>query len=299
MKEVKHQVFISSTFIDLQDERQAAVTAILNSHNIPAGMELFTANNISQWEIIQRWIKECDIYMLILGGRYGSIDAKTQLSYTHMEYKFAKSLGKPIFAIIISESRLKKIDFENPTFIEKDNPQKLTHFRLEVKEGLVREYDDLKDIEIHTARAIAEIENDYKLIGWIKGDNKLSNQVSEELARLSLENNRLKLQLNTVIINGLNIEEFITVFKSRTEKYDEAIKVLLNLGKNLNLGVSSNSHTISPGTENYTFLKLFIELGLVRLDNSSVKRYYFTEEGQKFYLQLLKDQYTSTNKESL
>lgn len=297
MKEVKHQVFISSTFIDLKDERQAAVTAILNSHNIPAGMELFTANNISQWEIIQRWIKECDIYMLILGGRYGSIDAKTQLSYTHMEYRFAKSLGKPIFAIIISESKLKKIKIEKPNFIEKDNPEKLTNFRSEVKEGLVREYDDLKDIEIHTARAIAEIENDCKLIGWIKGDNKISHQVTEELARLSLENNRLKTQINSVGICGLNIEDFIAVFKSKTKNYDEAIKFLLKIGKDLNVGVSANISSIRPGTENYTFLKLFIDLGIVRIDNPNRKVYFFTEDGHKFYLQLLKDRYRLSNQE--
>src|SRR5690606_33612997 len=148
----------------------------------------------------------------------------------------------------------------------------------EVKEGLVRQYDDLKDIEIHTGRALAEIENDYKLIGWIKGDNKISHQVTEELARLSLENNRLKAQLNSVGICGLNIEEFLTVFKSKTEKYDEAIKFLLQIGKDLNVGVSANLHSISPGTEKYTFLKLYIELGLVRIVNLNRKVYFFTED---------------------
>ena len=39
----KLQVFVSSTYTDLQDERQAAVEGILGSNNIPAGMELFKA----------------------------------------------------------------------------------------------------------------------------------------------------------------------------------------------------------------------------------------------------------------
>lgn len=68
----KYQVFISSTYTDLLDERQAAVEAILQAGHIPAGMELFTSSNQSQWDIIKRWIDESDIYMLILGGRYGS-----------------------------------------------------------------------------------------------------------------------------------------------------------------------------------------------------------------------------------
>lgn len=66
----KFQVFVSSTYLDLKDERQAAVEAILLSNNIPAGMELFSAGNESQLEIIKEWIDDSDIYMLILGGRY-------------------------------------------------------------------------------------------------------------------------------------------------------------------------------------------------------------------------------------
>lgn len=62
----KLQVFISSTFQDLTKDRQAAVEAILKSGHIPAGMELFTAGDKSQWEVIQRWITDSDVYMLIL-----------------------------------------------------------------------------------------------------------------------------------------------------------------------------------------------------------------------------------------
>ena len=75
----KYQVFISSTYTDLREERQAAVEAILKAGHIPAGMELFTSTNKSQWTIIQRWIDESDIYMLILGGRYGSIERWSHL----------------------------------------------------------------------------------------------------------------------------------------------------------------------------------------------------------------------------
>ena len=41
----KIQVFISSTYTDLIEERQAAVEAILDAGHIPAGMELFKAGN--------------------------------------------------------------------------------------------------------------------------------------------------------------------------------------------------------------------------------------------------------------
>ena len=104
----KLQIFISSTFLDLKNERQAAVEAILRSGHFPAGMELFTSGDKSQWEIIQRWITESDIYLLILGGRYGSIEPTSGLSYTELEYDFAVSQGKPFFAVVISEEGLKE-----------------------------------------------------------------------------------------------------------------------------------------------------------------------------------------------
>jgi hypothetical protein len=68
------QVFVSSTFSDLIAERQAAVEAILRAGHIPAGMELFAAGDESQMEIIKQWIDASDVFLLILGVRYGSIE---------------------------------------------------------------------------------------------------------------------------------------------------------------------------------------------------------------------------------
>ncbi|WP_156510165.1 DUF4062 domain-containing protein, partial [Paenibacillus macquariensis] len=96
----KLQVFISSTYTDMIEERQAAVSAVLNSGHIPAGMELFKSGDKSQKETIKRWIDESDVYMLILGGRYGSIDEETGKSYTHWEYDYAGEIGKRRFAVV-------------------------------------------------------------------------------------------------------------------------------------------------------------------------------------------------------
>lgn len=104
--EKKYQVFISSTYKDLIEERQKAVEAILNAGHIPAGMELFHAGDETQKELISEWIEDSDIYVLILGGRYGSLDTDG-MGYTHWEYEKAKELGKPIFSFS-SNRRLSK-----------------------------------------------------------------------------------------------------------------------------------------------------------------------------------------------
>lgn len=95
----KLQVFVSSTYTDLIEERQAAVEAILDAGHIPAGMELFKAGK-SQMKTIQKWIDDSDVYMLILGGRYGSIEEESGLSYTELEYRYALSKNMPVFAIV-------------------------------------------------------------------------------------------------------------------------------------------------------------------------------------------------------
>ncbi len=102
----KLQVFVSSTYSDLKEERQAAVQAILDAGHIPAGMELFKAGNESQLKTIYKWIDESDVYMLILGGRYGSIESKSGKSYTQLEYEYALSKNIPVFAVVLSQSFL-------------------------------------------------------------------------------------------------------------------------------------------------------------------------------------------------
>lgn len=101
----KLQVFVSSTYKDLVEERQTAVQAILDAGHIPAGMELFWAGK-TQMETIRRWIDESDIYCLILGGRYGTVDSTGFKSYVQLEYEYAVVKGKPLFALVLTEKML-------------------------------------------------------------------------------------------------------------------------------------------------------------------------------------------------
>ena len=118
----KLQVFVSSTYVDLIEERQRAVQAILDAGHIPAGMELFKAGK-TQMETIKKWIDESDVYCLILGGRYGSVEEESGLSYTQLEYEYALSKEKNVFAIVLSDSRLHQKVAEDPKgkYVEEEN----------------------------------------------------------------------------------------------------------------------------------------------------------------------------------
>ncbi len=95
----KYQVFVSSTYIDLLEERQEIMQALLELDCIPAGMELFPASNDDQWSLIKGVIDDCDYYIVVIAGRYGSL-SESGLSYTEMEYRYALETGKPVIAFL-------------------------------------------------------------------------------------------------------------------------------------------------------------------------------------------------------
>jgi hypothetical protein len=202
MQKRKLQVFVSSTFIDLKEERQSAVEAILNAGHIPAGMELFKAGDESQWNIIKDWIEESDVYMLILGGRYGSIEPKSGKSYTQLEYEYAIELGKPFFAIVIkddwTDKKAKKKGVKIEDFKEVHNLSKLQEFKATVLTKIVKFAEDLKDIKLAVGESLNEMSRRENLKGWVKADDTDYSSISEELARLSKENSELRSQLDEI-----------------------------------------------------------------------------------------------------
>jgi hypothetical protein len=194
MMNSKLQVFISSTYQDLISERQAAVGAILKSGNIPAGMELFTAGDKSQWEVIQRWISDSDIYMIILGGRYGSIEPSSGLSYTELEYDFAVSSGKPFFAVVINDDALeKRIKTVGRDVLEKDNPDKLRSFRAKVLSKMSSFFSDHKDVMVSVLETVPQLAQEYQLKGWVRVTEVPDTKaLTDELLRLNTENKELR-----------------------------------------------------------------------------------------------------------
>ena len=167
----KLQVFVSSTYTDLIEERQSAVQAILDAGHIPAGMELFKAGK-SQMKTIQKWIDESDVYMLILGGRYGSIEEDSGLSYTELEYKYALSKNMPVFAIVLDESYLftKAASIGKDAIFEKDNSNKYDDFKEFVKKQIVHFISNKDQIsgKIHSQLNDLLTDADYSLGGWIR-----------------------------------------------------------------------------------------------------------------------------------
>ncbi|MCX8972200.1 DUF4062 domain-containing protein [Citrobacter portucalensis] len=95
----RYQVFISSTFKDLEVERSTVFQTLMEMDCIPSGMELFPSIDEEQWEFIKKVIDDSDYYLLIIGGRYGSV-ANDGLSYTEKEFDYAVSKGIKVIILI-------------------------------------------------------------------------------------------------------------------------------------------------------------------------------------------------------
>lgn len=189
--EKKYQVFISSTYTDLIEERQIVVEGVLNAGHIPAGMESFKAGS-SQEDTIKDWIKASDIYVLVLGPRYGSLN-KDMVSYTQWEYNLAKEYQKPMFAIVLSNDYINKMVQNGrilPTELETSKAEYIA-FKEEVMETLVVQIDHPAEIRGGISDSIRDIERKRPedLEGWIKGS------YLNELEELRKENKELSSDL--------------------------------------------------------------------------------------------------------
>lgn len=295
LKDKKLQVFVSSTYIDLIEERQAAVESILKAGHIPAGMELFTTGSESQWKVIKRWIDESDVYMLILGARYGSIDPDTGKSYTQMEFEYAIEINKPLFSIVLSEKFIDaKVEKSGKSVLEKDNGIKLSEFSNLVKSNLVEFCNDAKDIKLIVSNALAEMSYDKSLVGWIRGDQGVNNAVlAEEMARLSQENAKLRTQLQSnqtsePLYNTLTFDALKTMLVAETavgKGFNNLFEFFLWLGPKSRVFNSISSECFLIRGDLRKFCEMLETYDILEIFKESSTLYIkATKDGHNFYL---------------
>lgn len=187
----KYQIFVSSTFTDLVDERQDAIRTILDLGHIPAGMELFPAADTEQLQYIMKIIDECDYYLLIMGGRYGSIDS-SGISYTEREYDYAVETRKTILAFPhadLPSIPVKKSD------LSPEQQERLSAFRQKVMSGrLVRQWTNRQELDGLVTKSLARAVADYPAVGWIRGNAAANEDVLQQLNNLRIENERISLE---------------------------------------------------------------------------------------------------------
>ena len=225
-----YKVFVSSTYIDLKDERREVTQALLESDCIPAGMELFHAANKDQWTLIKNVISSCDFYIVIIAHRYGSVHPETKISYTQMEYEYAYKIGIPIFAFFYEYSVKNQTNEEDEESYIKLNEFKKRILNERMVKFWINPYDLASSVKTSIFRAI----KDNPPGGWVRFKDIVDNYISNsemlkqinELKTIILsnyknipENDQRKKNLNSSeLLNQLN--ELKNTLKSNDTKND-------------------------------------------------------------------------------
>ncbi len=167
-KEKKYQVFVSSTYEDLKEERAAVSQTLLDLGCIPVGMEQFPASGMSQMDYIKKMLETCDYYILILAGRYGSVDPTDSVGYTEKEYDYAVTNGIPVMSFIVED--IGKLPSEK---CEKTDVgrEALTKFRAKVSASkMIKKYSSKESLQAGVAVSLQKCIRDFPAIGWVRAD---------------------------------------------------------------------------------------------------------------------------------
>jgi hypothetical protein len=178
--EKRYQVFVSSTYRDLQAERQEIIQALLELDCLPAGMELFPAASEDQWTLIKNVIDLSDYYVVVLGGKYGSI-TDAGISYTEREFDYAVSKNMQILGFVpedASKLAVEKVEL-NPEVREK-----LQRFQDKVMQRMIKKYRGPDDLGGVVSRALNIAMRNYPQEGWVRGSYAMTPQMEAEIAQL-------------------------------------------------------------------------------------------------------------------
>lgn len=181
----KYTVFLSSTYDDLREERREVIHALLELDCIPCSMETFPADDDEQFEFIKSVIDECDYYVLIIAGRYGSI-GKNGKSFTEMECRYAKQKGIPILTFIHSDIGSISLDKSEKSEL---NRKKLESFiKYASKDKTAKFWNGKEDLAGKVSRAMISTIKRRPAIGWVRGNFAIDDTIITKMQNLYEEN---------------------------------------------------------------------------------------------------------------
>lgn len=189
-----YQVFVSSTYQDLKEERDEVIRALLELRCFPCAMEFFPASNKSALEYVEPLIKSSDYYLILVGGSYGSTTDKG-VSYTQNEYEIAQKNDVPIVAFIHSDwQKLLK----TKEGLEIEEYQSLEQFVAVLNRRLNQKWSEVQDLKSKVITTMVSLFEDEPRVGWIKGDAKTTAYYSllEDKQSLLEENKSLQSKID-------------------------------------------------------------------------------------------------------
>ena len=179
--ERKYQVFVSSTYTDLLEARQELMQGLLALGMIPTGMELYPTEQNNQWPLIQKVISECDYYVVMVGGRYGTL-SPMGLSYTHREFIYAATKKKPVIALLHDHPELLPAEGREKT---REGEVRLADFRqLLQQKCMFRFWNTPGDLAQVIKKAMPAMIKEHPAPGWVRAGQVTDLEAQREVQEL-------------------------------------------------------------------------------------------------------------------
>jgi len=235
---VKYQVFVSSTYEDLKAEREVVVKAVLEMGHIPVGMEMFSAADQQQWQIIQRHIESSDYYVVIVAHRYGSLDDDGR-SFTEKEYDYAVERRIPVLGFVIADSAAWPADRSDKAPKAK---KALDRFKAKVKTRYISYWSSEKDLYGRVSVALTKQITAQPGTGWIRGDQAAGPEVLAELTRLTRENAALRSRVDAAGRSSEAARDTLRQFIANVYDFRRARATMDNLRSRFNVEAGERTH---------------------------------------------------------
>ena len=197
----RYQVFVSSTFTDLAAERMEVIKALLELDCIPCGMEYFPAASEDTWHYISDLIKQCDYYIVIVAGRYGSLTPEG-ISFTQKEYECAINNGVPAIAFLCAEPE--KLPVKNVD-TDPERKQKLEKFVALLKKHLCKEWHNADELGAVVSRSVTQLIKRTPRTGWVPASAVRSVEDANEILELNKKIKELESKLKHY--DGVSVDD--------------------------------------------------------------------------------------------
>ncbi|ANZ41320.1 hypothetical protein BBK82_40520 [Lentzea guizhouensis] len=153
-------VMVSSTFADLVEHRVALMKALHGQQLHAVAMEDDSARLVDVLQSSLEKVRDSSAYVVVISRRYGSIPAGHDLSLTHLEFREAVRLGRPILVFVMGPRHaLTEADVE----LDAEKRKKLEAFREEAKlaggaiHRVYKEFNDLAEFSLAATQSVAEL----------------------------------------------------------------------------------------------------------------------------------------------
>src|SRR5262249_51204406 len=82
---------------------QAALDAVGRAGMAPVDMRYFAARAGAPAEYCRQQVRECEVYVAVVGFRYGTVAPGEDISYTELEFQEAGAAGLPRMVFLLGE----------------------------------------------------------------------------------------------------------------------------------------------------------------------------------------------------